>query len=365
MPIEFRCSQCNQLLRVSDQSAGKSARCPKCQTTLKVPGEAAAATQPASTPSPAAASDPFSFNTGAASSSPFPPAPAAGGGFGGGAPPKPDPYAPAGFGDPLGGTASNPFGQSKPAGGGTALGLNPYASPAASASFAPGMITSPYGVRPGLPWETQGGSLGTWWETAKLCMLSPTQAFSMMRTEGGLGSPIMFALVGGMIGAAGAAFWQLVFGVIMIAAAGGGGEATGVMLVQIVFQMVWQFVAAALAATVGLLIGAGIMHLFLMLVGAGKNGYEATFRTLAFANGSLGWMQIIPIIGPLVGAIWMLVIQVIGLSKAQDTDIGKVILALVLEIVACMVLVALPIIALMFFIGAAVAGAGAGGGFGN
>ena len=40
MAIEFRCSQCNQLLRVSDQSAGKSARCPKCQTVVPVPEEA-------------------------------------------------------------------------------------------------------------------------------------------------------------------------------------------------------------------------------------------------------------------------------------------------------------------------------------
>ena len=94
MPIEFRCSQCNQLLRVSDQSAGKSARCPKCQTTLKVPGET-----PGAAPQPAPqGNDPFAdLNLGG---SPFPnaPAPAAGGGFGGGAPPKPDPFAPAGLG---------------------------------------------------------------------------------------------------------------------------------------------------------------------------------------------------------------------------------------------------------------------------
>ena len=30
MAIEFRCSQCSQLLRVPDDRAGKNARCPKC-----------------------------------------------------------------------------------------------------------------------------------------------------------------------------------------------------------------------------------------------------------------------------------------------------------------------------------------------
>ena len=355
MPIEFRCSQCNQLLRVSDQSAGKSARCPKCQTTLKVPGEAPAATQPS-----AAANDPFGLQP-SGGGSPFPNSPApAGGGFGGGAPPKPDPFAPSGFGT-AGGASHNPFGEAKPASG-TTLGMNPYASPAASASFTPtGMVTSPYGVRPGLPWEQQGGSLGTWWETAKLCMLNPTYAFTIMRQEGGIGSPMMYGLVGQMIGAAAAAVWQVLFGILAIAAAGGGGEAAGVMIFQFGLQIVWGFVAAALGATIGLLIAAGIMHLFLMIVGAGNRGYETTFRVLAFVNGSLAWTQVIPILGPLVGGIWMLVIQVIGLAKAQETDIGKVIIALVLQIVACMVLIAIPILFIIFAFSAAIAGAGAGG----
>ena len=30
MPIEFRCTQCNKLLRTADASAGKKAKCPDC-----------------------------------------------------------------------------------------------------------------------------------------------------------------------------------------------------------------------------------------------------------------------------------------------------------------------------------------------
>ena len=40
MPIEFRCSQCGQLLRVPETATGKSARCPKCQALMTVPGVA-------------------------------------------------------------------------------------------------------------------------------------------------------------------------------------------------------------------------------------------------------------------------------------------------------------------------------------
>jgi hypothetical protein len=37
MPIEFRCSKCDRLLRTPDGTAGKSAKCPQCGTVTQVP----------------------------------------------------------------------------------------------------------------------------------------------------------------------------------------------------------------------------------------------------------------------------------------------------------------------------------------
>ncbi|MFH1921899.1 MAG: DUF975 family protein [Planctomycetota bacterium] len=37
MPIEFRCTQCNRLLRTQDETAGKKAKCPECGTILPIP----------------------------------------------------------------------------------------------------------------------------------------------------------------------------------------------------------------------------------------------------------------------------------------------------------------------------------------
>jgi len=37
MPIEFRCSQCQRLLRLSDEYAGARARCPQCGNVQQVP----------------------------------------------------------------------------------------------------------------------------------------------------------------------------------------------------------------------------------------------------------------------------------------------------------------------------------------
>lgn len=47
MPIEFRCSQCNKLLRVPDETAGQQAKCPECGALMLIP---AASPPPSSSP---------------------------------------------------------------------------------------------------------------------------------------------------------------------------------------------------------------------------------------------------------------------------------------------------------------------------
>lgn len=37
MPIEFRCTSCNKLLRTADDTAGKQAKCPQCGTVVDIP----------------------------------------------------------------------------------------------------------------------------------------------------------------------------------------------------------------------------------------------------------------------------------------------------------------------------------------
>ena len=43
MPIEFRCTQCQKLLRTADETAGKKARCPDCGAIVDIPSQPASA----------------------------------------------------------------------------------------------------------------------------------------------------------------------------------------------------------------------------------------------------------------------------------------------------------------------------------
>ena len=50
MPIEFRCQQCNRLLRTGDGTAGKQAKCPDCGAVVVVPDGSTEASEPGDSP---------------------------------------------------------------------------------------------------------------------------------------------------------------------------------------------------------------------------------------------------------------------------------------------------------------------------
>src|SRR5688572_3752789 len=74
MPIEFSCTGCQKLLRVSDESAGKDARCPDCGAINRVPAGSLFAPGPVGPAQPTPEKKDWLFNEGgsaAASSNPF------------------------------------------------------------------------------------------------------------------------------------------------------------------------------------------------------------------------------------------------------------------------------------------------------
>src|SRR5262245_26422243 len=50
MAIPATCPQCGKLLKLSDNTLGKTVRCPGCQTTFKAPSAAVVAAPPATAP---------------------------------------------------------------------------------------------------------------------------------------------------------------------------------------------------------------------------------------------------------------------------------------------------------------------------
>src|SRR6266540_5768344 len=56
--------------------------------------------------------------------------------------------------------------------------------------------------RTGLPWEhrQERGFFNAFIETLSIVLTRPAEAFSVMKREGGLGEPLIYALIGGCVG---------------------------------------------------------------------------------------------------------------------------------------------------------------------
>ena len=211
--------------------------------------------------------------------------------------------------------------------GGAAAPVVPPVQPGA----APAATT--VAERTGLPWEhrQERGFFNAFIETLTMVLTRPAEAFSVMKREGGLGEPLIYALIGGCVGGIVSFLFTLGFRSIgffadkdnNLAAMTGMGIGAGMIILLPLFLVI------------GLFIASGIVHLCLMLVGGANHSFETTFRVLAFSQGSAGPLQIIPLCGGVISGVWALVCNCIGLARAQETDTGRAVLAVFLPVIVC------------------------------
>jgi hypothetical protein len=187
--------------------------------------------------------------------------------------------------------------------------------------------------RTGLPWEhrQERGFFNAFIETLTMVLTRPAEAFSVMKREGGLGEPLIYALIGGSVGAIVSFLFSLGFQSIGLFADKNNGLAamTGM---GIGFGMI---ILAPLFIVIVLFIWSGLAHLCLMIFGGANQSFETTFRVFAFTQGSAGPLQIIPLCGGLISGVWAIVCNCIGLARAQETDTGRAVLAVFSPLILC------------------------------
>lgn len=189
-------------------------------------------------------------------------------------------------------------------------------------------------ARSGLPWEhrQERGFFNAFIETLAMVLTKPDLAFRTMKTEGGLAEPLIYALIGGCVG--GIVSLLLSLGLQSMGLFAGQRDTFGA-LAGIGVGLIALIVLVPVFIVIVLFIGAAIVHLCLMIVGGANKPFEATFRVLAFSQGSTGPLQIIPVCGGLIAGVWALVVNCIGLARAHETTTGRAVLAVFLPLVVC------------------------------
>ena len=175
------------------------------------------------------------------------------------------------------------------------------------------------------PWESRL-QFGIWKgirETIISVNFSPKRMFSTMTVRGGLTEPLAFGLLIGALGSMFGFFWKF-----MTATSGVLEPLRGILTsINSPLFFIILSVLSPLLVTANLFISSFIIHLLLVLVSGSKNGFEATFRVVAYSQAAKIW-SVIPFIGGPLGWIWKAVVQIIGLKEAHGITYARIVVAI-------------------------------------
>ncbi|MCU0286757.1 MAG: YIP1 family protein [Acidobacteria bacterium] len=177
-------------------------------------------------------------------------------------------------------------------------------------------------------------------ETIRMVLFKPTYFFKNYKMDGPIGKPVLFAVMVGWTAAINSAIWGTIVnkpifnfiqehmpeieGVDLEKLAAGGGQE----------DFIFALILAPIFILFGLFIVAGIYHLFLMLVKGNKKNFETTFNVVSYGI-SARVVEIIPVCGGFIAWIFGLVLAIIGLTGAHETDTSRAAFAVLVPILIC------------------------------
>ncbi len=184
-----------------------------------------------------------------------------------------------------------------------------------------------------LPWEDpQLPFFEALFETVKLFVTRPEEAFRRMAPSGSLGRPILYAVIVGWIGVAVSQLYGLAMQGMFLGFMPGMQSMKGLAF-PFIFLLGF-IILSPLLLVIGLFISSLIVHLCLMIVGGAERGLDTTLRVLAYAY-TAQLAGVVPMVGGLVSIVWIIVLQIIGLAEAHHTTRSKAAAAVLLPFLLC------------------------------
>ena len=216
------------------------------------------------------------------------------------------------------------------------------------------------------PWENPSlGFFRRFWDTCVGVVIRPWRAFKQMPVAGGYLRPwLYYALCNATALAVTGAIHWLVPSIPWVVSAIKDlpKQMRELDVSSNVFQflegwhgdlIIWTWILAGILFAPFLY--AAFAHVCLWAFGASRNGYQATFRAHVYAAGANSLLVAVPFLGGYVLWLWGLVISIVALKEAQQTDYWRVICAfflpmfLLFAISLCLAAIAVLVILYVIF----------------
>jgi len=194
-----------------------------------------------------------------------------------------------------------------------------------------------------IPWEDRArlGFIGSLFETWRESLFNPAGFFRKMPIKGGIGNPILYALICGFIGIVFNSMWDQFFGQLFDPSqwAPYMGHNFNYDVYEFTnrirsISLLSSMVVMPFILVASFFIISGIVHLILLIFGWNRENYEATFRITTYTEGT-SFFMVIPFVGWTIAAIWQLVLMIIGVREIHRTSTGQAILVMLLPLIFC------------------------------
>jgi hypothetical protein len=193
---------------------------------------------------------------------------------------------------------------------------------------------APLGPRELTPWENraQTGVWGGFWQTWTGAMFRPQEFWPRVRPDANWFDALSFAWILFVV----TQVLSLPFGALGQKFAGQGMEKfqealermgpwaqqlVGYLMESSVSSALMKVIFSAISYPIFFFVGAAVLHLFCLMLGASKNGFWATARASGYAAAPT-LFNFIPCIGVLA-SIYMIVQLIFGIQSLQETSFGK------------------------------------------
>lgn len=176
--------------------------------------------------------------------------------------------------------------------------------------------------------EKKESFLKSIWIDFKMVLFSPKLFFSEYY-DVDLKRSFIFGLFIGSIGSMFSLFWQLLIMAKKIPSFLSLLQESPIGSIDLIIFLGFLFIP--IMVLTGILIYSLFIHIFLFIMGAGRRGLEKTFVVICYSQAPK-ILSIIPMLGGIVGFIWRIIIQIIGLKYVHNTTYLRVIIAFIIPI---------------------------------
>ena len=165
-----------------------------------------------------------------------------------------------------------------------------------------------------LPWDRREelGTLKAFWKTCVEVLLRPQVTFSAARTQGSVGSSLLFSLLCSLAGMLTSLLvYMVIFGLFFLfmpTPAGAKEDPRAMFPLMMVIMFVFWGVVGPLLSVAHTVVSAAIDHVVLRLAGATR-GFQVTLRANALSQAPY-LLGLIPLLGMQVAPFWTMVARV-------------------------------------------------------